>query len=212
MSQKNRVDVFESWAEKYDTAVSPAHLRFPFQGYQQVLDEVVRLVHATPHMEVLDLGIGTGNLAARLVGEGCAVWGVDFSTQMLLKARAKLPETALVQANLLSDWPVKLQRSFDRVVSAYVFHEFDLKAKVDLLRRIASHHLSAGGRIVVADVAFPSLDDRATASRRWADRWDHDEFYWAADETFAACDQAGLEVTYQQVSSCGGVFTFTESR
>ena len=85
----------------------PAHARFPFQGYERVLDEVVRLGHFSPHLQVLDLGIG--NLAARLVGEGCAVRGVDFSTQMLMKARAKLPETVLVRADLLSAWSAQLQ-------------------------------------------------------------------------------------------------------
>ncbi len=28
------------------------------------------------------------------------------------------------------------------------------------------------------------------------------------DETIAACAEAGLQATYKQVSSCGGVFTF----
>jgi len=109
----------------------------------------------------------------------------------------------------LSDWPVELQRSFDRVVSAYVLHEFNLETKVRLLHRIAAHHLAAGGRIVVADIAFPNFEARAQASQHWSDSWDADEFYWAADEAGAACARAGLQVTYKQVSSCGGVFTFT---
>jgi trans-aconitate methyltransferase len=76
--------------------------------------------------------------------------GIDFSAEMLAKAQAKLPHSILVQADLLSKWPMELQRPFDRVVSAYVFHEFDLETKVRLLHRIATHHLIAGGRIVVA--------------------------------------------------------------
>ena len=206
MSQTDRTQLFDNWAERYDATIAPTH--FPFDGYDQVLDEVVRLAEVTPHMQVLDLGIGTGNLAVRFIQAGCAVWGVDFSAVMLTKAQAKLPHTVLVRADLLSDWPMELQRPFDRVVSAYVLHEFDLETKVRLLRRMATHHLTAGGRIVVADIAFPGVEERTQASQQWTDSWDADEFYWAADEASAACARVGLQVTYQQVSSCGGVFTF----
>jgi putative AdoMet-dependent methyltransferase len=206
MSQTDRMQLFDRWAQYYDKTIAPT--QFPFDGYDQVLDEVVRLAEVTPQMQVLDLGIGTGNLAARFVQAGCVVWGLDFSAEMLAKARAKLPQVVLVRADLLSDWPVELRRPFDRVVSAYVLHEFDLETKVRLLHKIVTHHLTTGGKIVVADIAFPSVEDRTQASEQLADSWDTDEFYWAADEAGAACGRAGLQVTYKQVSSCGGVFTF----
>ena len=31
-----------------------------------------------PSLRVLELGIGTGNLAERFVAAGCQVWGLDF--------------------------------------------------------------------------------------------------------------------------------------
>ena len=111
-------------------------------------------------------------------------------------------------ADLLGEWPAELAKPFDHVVSAYVLHEFDLATRLELLRRITAHHLSPAGCILVADIAFPSVSARADSFRLWADRWDEDEHYWAADETAAACEQAGLRVGYQQVSSCGGIFTF----
>lgn len=208
MNQNDRIQLFDSWSEDYDARVSPARGGFPFQGYDGVLDRVVEMADVTPRMQVLDLGIGTGNLARRFARKGCLIWGVDFSAGMLTEAREKLRESVLVQANILNEWPAQLQRRFDAVVSAYVFHEFNLEVKVGLLQKIAAHHLAVGGSIVVADAAFPSVEGRATASRRWADSWDYGEFYWAADETIAACDRAGLEVGYEQVSICGGVFRF----
>lgn len=208
MSETERTQLFDRWAETYDSVVASADGDFPFDGYEQVLDEVVRLAGVKPSTRILDLGIGTGNLAARFVQRGCAVWGTDFSAEMLAQTRAKLPHVHLVQANLLGEWPAELQLPFDRVVTAYVLHEFDLATKVSLLRRVASHHLAAGGCILVADIAFPTALAREAAAQRWADQWDQDESYWAADETIAACEEAGLQATYKQVSSCGGVFTF----
>ena len=205
MTQK----LFDSWAEHYDPAAVSAEDDFPFAGYELILDQVINLAGVKPAMRILDLGIGTGNLAARFLRQGCLVWGIDFSAKMLAQARAQLPQVNLVQANLLDEWPLTLQQPFDRVVSAYVLHHFDLETKVSLLRRIATHYLLSSGPILVADIAFPTTSARAEASRHWAACWDQDEYYWAADETIAACEQAGLLVTYKQLSSCGGVFVFT---
>jgi putative AdoMet-dependent methyltransferase len=208
VSQSSRVQLFDAWARSYDAEFASQGATFPFDGYEQVLDEAARQAAAAPGMRILDLGIGTGNLALRLARQGCAVWGLDFSGEMLARAEAKLPEARLFQADLLGPWPAELDQPFDRAVSAYVFHEFDLPAKMGLLRRIASRHLAAGGRIVVADIAFATVAERTEASRRWADGWDEDEHYWAADEALAAAEKAGLQGKYRQVSSCGGVFAF----
>ena len=86
-----------------------------------------------------------------------------------------------------------------------MLHEFDLATKVRLLRRLTQHHLADGGSIVIGDIAFPTSHVRERAHRRWMDSWDEEEHYWAADEVVGACKDAGLQVSYKQVSSCGGV-------
>ena len=208
MSRIDRAQLFDSWADSYDPAAVSAEDDFPFAGYEAILDKVISLGNVRPAMRVLDIGIGTGNLAARFLDKNCLVWGIDFSAQMLAKTRAKLPQAKLVGANLLDGLPLNPQVTFDRVVSAYVLHEFDLETKIRLLQRIAANYLSPGGRILIADIAFPNVSARVDASQ-WAAYWDEDEHYWAADETIAASRQAGLSVAYKQLSCCGGVFVFT---
>jgi putative AdoMet-dependent methyltransferase len=157
-------------------------------------------------MNLLDLGIGTGNLAVRFEDVGCGIWGIDFSAEMLAKAAEKLPKAVLIQTSLLDAWPEELDRRFDRIVSGYVLHEFNLSTKVELLQRLARRHLAANGQIVIGDIAFPTAEARKRAHQRWTDLWDEEEYYWAADETIRACRNVGLQATYEQVSSCGGVF------
>jgi putative AdoMet-dependent methyltransferase len=203
----NRIDLFDNWAAHYDQSLVNAAHDFPFDGYERILDEVVRLAEVRPEMRLLDLGTGTGNLAARLVARGCEVWAVDFSSRMLAETRLKLPQVHLVQADLQRQWPLGLRQQFDRIVSAYVFHEFDLATKVRLLRRLALRHLEPHGRIVIADIAFPTTAVRRRGQQKWADLWDDQEHYWAADETIAALELLPLRVSYRQMSSCGGIFT-----
>jgi len=121
-SERDRVNLFDAWAERYDRSI--ARDSFPLTGYDEVLDAIVRLAEIEPDHLVLDVGIGTANLAKRITVSGCELWGVDFSEEMLRRARAKLPSTHLVKADLLNGWPEGLPDQFDRIVSAYVFHEF----------------------------------------------------------------------------------------
>jgi putative AdoMet-dependent methyltransferase len=204
MNQKDRVQLFNGWAQHYDRSIH-ADGNFPFDGYERVLDAVVRTARAQPGMTILDLGIGTGNLAARFVRLGCDVWGIDFSSEMLAKVRKKLSQVVLVQADLLNGWPAELDRRFDRIVSGYVLHEFDLSTKVRLLQRLTQRHLAGRGSIVIGDIAFPTSQARERAHRKWLDLWDEEEHYWVADEAVGACKSVGLQVTYKQISSCGGV-------
>ena len=206
MGNRDRSRIFDSWAQRYDDSVACSGDSFPLGGYRRVLEQVVSQAGADMGMSVLDLGVGTGNLAARFAALGCEVWGVDFSRDMLVKARAKLPGIHLVCADLLDQWPGDLMRRFDRIVSAYVLHEFDLATKMQLLERLASERLAVGGRIVIGDIAFPTGEARKAAHTRWAERWDEEEHYWAADEAITAGARAGLHLTCAQVSHCGAVF------
>ena len=206
---KNRLELFDAWAADYDVDVS-AEEGFPFVGYERVLERVVQRavsqsISPQATMRVLDLGTGTGALASRLAALPAEVWGLDFSSQMLAKAKENVPDATFLQADLLGDWP-PLPR-FDRVVSSYVLHEFDLSAKLSILTQ-AARHLNDGGKVVVADIAFPNADIREAAHERWRDVWDESEHYWAADEALAACEGAGFTGSFEQVSLCGGVFVF----
>jgi putative AdoMet-dependent methyltransferase len=192
---------FDRWAEVYDQDVLSAEI-FPFAGYRQVLDAVAEQAEAKPGMCVLDLGTGTGNLARRFADLGCRMWGSDFSTAMLAKARQKLPEARFVLHDLRGDWPPELQRLFDRIVSGYAFHHFELIRKVGLIQRLRSERLEPGGRLVIADISFASQAAMQDFAASAGDLWE-EEPYWVADE---ALEAAGVRAAYQQVSACAGVY------
>ena len=211
MDNSNRTQLFDDWAKHYDQSIQTGG-SFPLTGYEQVLNEEFSAADALPGLKVLDLGIGTGNLASLFIDAECSIWGLDFAANMLVKAKEKLPQAVLVQADLLGDWPPSLDQRFDRIVSAYVLHEFPLSEKMHLIRRLIDRHLAVDGRIVIGDVAFPSIRVREQAREKWASQWDEEEYYWAADETAKAGNSVGLHIAYEQISRCGGVFVFKSSR
>jgi putative AdoMet-dependent methyltransferase len=123
---------------------------------------------------------------------------------MLDKARAKLPEAKFFNHDLRSDWPSELDRRFDRIVSGYAFHHFELEKKISLCRELVEQRLAPSGRLVIADLSFPS-QTVMNEFKKGIDDWE-EEFYWLADESATALKEAGLSVTYEQVSPCAGIY------
>ena len=193
---------FDDWAETYDASVLID--QFPFYGYPDVLAKIVALAEPRPGRSVLALGPGTGNLAFIFARRGCNLWCTDFSEPMLAKAREKLPAAHFIQHDLRGDWPTELNRPFDRIVSAYVFHHFELDEKVRILRGLLPR-LAPCGRIVIGDIAFPDAAAREQAKLAAGEEWE-DEFYWLADQTIPVLRKAGFKVEYTQVSACAGIF------
>jgi putative AdoMet-dependent methyltransferase len=194
---------FDEWAESYDGSI--AIDQFPFWGYQEVLAKVVDLAKVRAGMSVLDLGTGTGNLAVCFATSGCELWCTDFSAPMLARARQKLPNAHFHLHDLSTDLPVALQRSFDRIVSAYVFHHFEQEEKIRILRGLLPW-LAPGGRMLIGDISFQdqaALEKvRAVVGGDW-----EEEFYWLADDSLIAMEKAGVSAKYIQVSPCAGIFT-----
>ena len=196
---------FDDWAASYDASVG-RNSGFPFDGYSRVLECIQEQAQARPGMSVLDLGCGTANLALRFAQQGCQLWCSDFSPAMLQLARVKLPEAQFVLADLRAAWPAALERRFDRIVSAYVFHHFALEEKVRLLSTLVEKHLSSDGRVVIGDIAFSDQTAWDAARAGAAEEWE-EEYYWDASLALPALHAVGLLADFIQVSRYGGVFT-----
>jgi len=196
---------FDDWAETYDCSVSDGQA-FPFAGYTDLLQAIVRLAAPRPGLSVLDLGTGTGNLAILFARRGCDLWCTDFSAAMLAKARQKLPSARFALHNLRMPLPSEFDRKFDRIVSAYVFHHFPLAEKIRILTSLAARQISPTGRILIGDIAFPNRLTLEKIKAAAGDDWE-DEHYWLADEAAPALENAGFKVEYIQVSPCAGVFS-----
>lgn len=118
-------------------------------AYRATQDQVIDEVRAFAPRRVLDVGCGTGQLAARLPDELGAeqVWGCDAAPGMLAQARRRSDVVEWIQGTAES---VPLpDGSVDAIVSTEAFHWFDQPAALREFHRL----LAPDGHLVVAFVS-----------------------------------------------------------
>lgn len=131
----------------------------------------VQALRLTPQSTVLEIGCGTGlnfrHIVSRLDPERGRLVGLDFSHDMLAKARRRVaahrwPHVELVQADATR---LDLGRRFDGVLFAYSLTMIpDWRAALGRARE----HLQPGGRLVVLDFGrFERWGPLAPVMRAW---------------------------------------------
>lgn len=107
-----------------------------------------------PRSRVLEVGCGTGNLAilAKRLHPTAEVVGIDPDPKALARARRKAQRAGvLVHFELAYSEQLPFpDASFDRVLSAFMLHHLDSRAKVPALRE-ARRVLKASGALHLAD-------------------------------------------------------------
>ena len=135
---------FDEIAADYDESL-PAHVTTHY------LDKRARFVRdrVPPPGQILDVGCGTGRLAARLAGLGYEVAGLDPSAGMLEVLRKQAPEVRAVQGSA-TEMPFG-DAEFDLSFSIATMHHIaDPVAIRDALAEMV-RVVKPGGRILVWD-------------------------------------------------------------
>ena len=196
---------FDLWAGGYDKAVglSDEENTYPFAGYKEVLGHIFRTVMQKENAAVLDLGFGTGTLAAKLHEHGCPVYGQDFSTEMIRLASRKMPGAHLFQGDFSQGLADPLRnRKYDFITATYSLHHLTDEQKTALIRTLLDR-LNEGGRILIGDVAFENREKMNQCRLEAGDEWDDEEIYFVIDEL----KESFPELSFTQVSHCAGIIS-----
>lgn len=145
---------FDANASIYD------RLRPAGDAWSERLDALIRLGDLRGK-HVLDVGCGTGAVAAALVERAAAkVWGLEQSSEMLAVARARVPNGVGLKQGRAEALPFR-DGWFDRVVYSLVIHLVDRPLALTEAVRV----LVPDGRIAIATFARSHFD------RYWAGRF-----------------------------------------
>jgi putative AdoMet-dependent methyltransferase len=194
------LDVFEQWADSYDKSVSGHNREYKtvFAGYEQILEAVTALAMGN----VVEFGVGTGNLTQKLLDSGLKVTGIEPSVPMRGIAEAKLGTKAKILDGDFLHFPEII--NVDTFVSTYAFHHLSDVEKHEAIAKYGKL-LSKGGRIVFADTMFESVEDYNNAIVKAREQGFHNlakdletEYYTTIPILRAILDKSGFTVRFRR--------------
>lgn len=151
--------VFMKWLETepgdYDRGI-----QFLTLGRLRRVHETIAERFADPETRVLEIGCGTGSLAAMMARKGAYVTGVDASKAMLDQAKLRIEQeqlgdrVELVQMDASQVGEKFEPASFNVIVSTLVFSELPPDEQAFVLQACAGL-LAPGGTILLADEFVP---------------------------------------------------------
>lgn len=157
-------------------------------------EDVLQLAALAPGESVLDVGCGTGTLAIaakREIGSTGSVYGVDASTEMIARARAKAKKRHLDVAfeNAVAEALPFPDARFDVVLSTIMLHHLPRKARQQAAREIR-RVLKPGGRVVIVD--FQDSGKRNGFIQHFRR---HRHGHVKIEDMLAVLSEAGLKIT-----------------
>lgn len=146
------MDIFKEWASQYDETVNGHDEQYKevFAGYDRMLDEVVEQLDG----RVMEFGVGTGNLSARILKQHELI-AIEPSDEMREVAIQKLGIE--VKTGDFLNYPA--EQRVDSIVSSYAFHHLTDVEKRQAIESYVEHLDSP--RFVLLDTMFESAEARA---------------------------------------------------
>jgi len=206
MSTHDFTELFDAWAPVYDETVHDGEGEYGevFAGYDRILEEVVRQIPAGMR-DVLEFGVGTGNLSQKLAAAGFRVIGIEPSEQMRQQTLAKRLPIDLRDGHFL-DIPLADHERVDAIVSTYAFHHLTLAEKKQALQHM-KRLLRPNGAIVFADTCYEDEADKAAIFARVREQKRENllrdletEFYELHEDLRQAFAEAGFTVSFSRMN------------
>lgn len=199
---------FDLWSDGYGAAV---HLlndkdEYPVAGYSRLLNEVYKMVRNSDAKKILDAGFGTGILTKKLYHDGYDIFGIDMSEQLVAAGKEEMPNANLVCYDYSMGMPLGfVNEKFDMIISTYAFHHIDHWDKAELLEDMM-RHLKEGGKIIIGDLAFPTLKELKTFRKENKEKWLYEDMYMVFDEVKKFYPDA----EWIKISKCAGIAVITK--
>ena len=192
---------FNSWADSYDedVKVDRGALKI-YENYNKVLNKVYEKSTITgENISVLDIGVGTGNLAKRFLENNYRVVGIDQSREMLRVAKHKYPNLKVRLGEFLKI-PFN-DKVFDIIVSTYAFHHLNSEEKSLAIKEMI-RVLKDNGKIVIGDLMFKNRVEEEWVLKELTEvQVDEikDEYYSYIDELESEFMKYNKKLNYEKI-------------
>lgn len=200
-----KTDLFNNWADSYNESVRKSEEgSYPFAGYSDIKLEIFKEISRSSGKEILDMGIGTGEITGPLYDLGYNITGVDFSSKMIELAQKKMPYAKMIKSNFL-DMIKYLDKKYDYIIFNYSIHHLDYDKQVDLLASLYDY-LNDKGMILIGDVSTMNDFDMEKLRNKYLRIWDDEEYYPIASK-YTSQEKLDLyKLRYVKFNEVAGLF------
>src|SRR5215204_6128812 len=161
---------------------------------------VVELLAPRPGERIVDLGCGTGGLAAQIAAAGAEVIGIDSSEAMIVRARDSYPA---LRFEVAKGEDFAIEGPVDAVFSSAALHWM---SPPEAVAASVARALRPGGRFVaemggkgniatIIDAIYQALDDEGIPRERVRNPW----YFPSIGEYASLLERAGFEVALVQL-------------
>ncbi|SHJ71127.1 MerR family transcriptional regulator [Tepidibacter formicigenes] len=202
---------FDSWAKTYDESIKENKGKLKiYKNYEKILDEVFKkaIENTKNDMKLLEIGVGTGNLAKRFLEKGYNIIGVDQSREMLNIAKEKFPKLKLRLGEFLK-LPFE-NNAFDCIVSSYALHHLNDEEKKIAIKEML-RVLKLDGKIIIGDLMFENKKNK----KEILDSFTQEQIVEVEDEYYSNIDflkeefkKHGKKINYTRIDQLNYVVKF----
>lgn len=175
---------FNNWAKNYDSDVleDKGSLKI-YKNYNLILQSVYDITSKLDidNKNILEIGVGTGNLASKFLKDNCNIVGIDQSREMLLVAKEKYPNLKVRLGEFLKI-PYD-NKYFDFIVSTYAFHHLNKKEKSVAIEEMI-RVLKDNGNIIIGDLMFRDKNNENNILKSLS----KEQIYEVKDEYYSKID------------------------
>ncbi len=138
----NTQQAYNSWAQQYDS-IQNATRDLEAVALREILTDV-------KFSKCLEIGCGTGKNTTWLLQHAAHLTAVDFSAEMLAKAKVKIdsPKVQFVQADVLQPWSFA-QTTYDLLTFSLVLEHIE---HLSPIFEKAAAHLPKGGHVYIGEL------------------------------------------------------------
>lgn len=161
--------IFDKWGKSYDDTVYQKHGEYHevFDRYEEILKNTAEKIEQPRGALVVDIGTGTGNLAAVVSSYGYTVIGIEPNDTMRLQAIQKHPHIHFTKGHFLD---LNFERgSVDSIVCSFAFHHLTDEEKALAVEEFYQI-LSDKGTVVIADTMYAVLEEGKAILKEAVDR------------------------------------------
>lgn len=188
--------LFDEWAKSYDADLVDA--TGPLIGYQQSLQALARGLPSISFEHLLDVGIGSGAVAAQFASRARQITGIDPSDEMLAVCQQKYPDFTL-KLGTFHEIPAE-DATFDAVVSGFAYHETPVEKRQSACEALA-RVLKPDGYLCLLDIIFASDAAMQSAAALVRDEWDDTEVYALVGDLDAQLHASGfVSISWQHTA------------